>query len=76
MGLVTAISHKPVNGRARHRKVECTYSVVTGDDGSKLLQLDTYGSEHRQIPGKKSQTLRFSPPALQELKRILAEHQL
>lgn len=76
MGLVTAILHKPVSGRAQHRRVECTYSVVTDHDGSRLLQLDTYGSEDRQIPGKKSQTLRFSPQALQELKRILSEHQL
>lgn len=76
MGFVTSISHKPLHGRSKHREVECTYCVVASNDGTKLLQLDTYGSERREIPGKKSQTLRFSQEALLELKRILKENDL
>src|SRR5262249_54262736 len=41
-------------------EVECTYSIILGDDGEELLQIDTYGSRLRQMPGKKSQSIRFS----------------
>jgi hypothetical protein len=44
---------------------------MTDDSGEKYLQLDTYGSKHRQEQGKQSQTLRFSPEAIEQLKIIL-----
>jgi hypothetical protein len=52
---------------------DCTYSIIQGNDGSKSLQIDTYGSAHRKMPGKKSQSLRFSPEAIEQLRRILSE---
>ena len=69
---------KPLNllKSARHAKVECTFSLVTNEDGRKLLQLDTYGSPGRQIPGKKSQSLRFTPEALLLLKQIIQSNGL
>jgi hypothetical protein len=41
------------------------------EDGGCLLQLDTYGSDERQIPGKVSQSLQFDEHAAQELFSIL-----
>ena len=69
---------KPLNlmKSGRHSEVECTFSLVTNEDGRKFLQLDTYGSPGRQIPGKKSQTLRFTPEALQILKQIIQSNGL
>jgi hypothetical protein len=52
---------------------DCTYSIIQNDDGRKSLQIDTYGSADRKMPGKKSQTLRFSPEAVDHLRRILSE---
>lgn len=35
-----------------HSEVDCTYSIVTDDLGRRYLQVDTYGSTERQIPGE------------------------
>jgi hypothetical protein len=76
MGLIDSITHRPLQAFAAHSAVECTFDLVTLDDGTKCLQLDTYGSTRRQIAGKKSQTLRFTPAAIATLKSIIAEHSL
>jgi hypothetical protein len=56
-----------------HSESDCTYSLVA-TPGGKCLQIDTYGSSQRQMPGKKSQSIRFAPEAIEELKTILAKH--
>ncbi len=76
MGLVTKLLRQPLQIRANHLEVECTYDVVTEADGKKYLQLDTYGSRKREMPGKKSQSIRLSPEAIAQLKRILEEEGL
>jgi hypothetical protein len=53
-----------------HTSVECTYSILRTDEGS-FLQIDTYGSKSRQERGKKSQSIRFSPEAIDQLRHIL-----
>lgn len=58
----------------RHTDAEGTYSIIYESDGEKVLQIDTYGSKNRRIPGKVSQSIRFSPEGLKQLKRILKEH--
>jgi hypothetical protein len=57
-----------------HRDVDCTYSIVTDDQGHRYLQIDTYGSATRKMPGKKSQSIRFAPEAIEQLKRLLKQH--
>ena len=56
---------------ARHTEAQCTYAIVRDDDGKSYLQVDTYGSATRQIRGKKSQSIRFSPEAVVQLRRII-----
>jgi hypothetical protein len=56
---------------SKHSYVNCTYAIITDDLGDKYLQIDTYGSATRKIPGKKSQSIRFSPEAIDQLKEIL-----
>ena len=56
---------------SEHSDVNCTYAIITDDLGDKYLQIDTYGSATRKIPGKKSQSIRFSPEAIDQLKEIL-----
>jgi hypothetical protein len=57
MAIVKRLTHQPLERDSKHTVVECTYSIVLESDGSKSLQLDTYGSNQRQIKGKKSQSL-------------------
>jgi len=72
MAIVRHLERQPLQIDARHREVECTYSIVVSEDGSKYLQIDTYGSQERKMPGKKSQSLRIAPSGILELKQILS----
>jgi len=76
MALVENISPLKLGRDVDHRSVECTFDVITNANGEKFLQLDTYGSSARQLRGKKSQSLRLSPNALQQLKQIIHTHKL
>jgi hypothetical protein len=39
--------------------------------GKQCLQIDIYGSPGRQFHGKKSQSIKFGPEAIDELRRLL-----
>ena len=74
MAIVRKLERVTLARDTKHSEVkDCTYSIILADDGSKSLQIDTYGSAERQIPGKKSQSIRFSPDALKQLEKILSE---
>ena len=74
MAVVNKITHQALERDSKHSEVECTYDIVTDKDGRRYLQLDTYGSKERQIKGKKSQSIRLSQAAIEELKSILKQH--
>jgi len=63
MAIVRKLESIQLDRDSKHSEVNCTYAVVEDDKGSKYLQIDTYGSKTRKIPGKKSQSIRFSPEA-------------
>ena len=74
MAVVRRMDHMPLDKDSPHTDVDCTYSIVTDDQGRRFLQIDTYGSTTRKIPGKKSQSIRFAPEAIEQLKLLLREH--
>ncbi len=74
MAIIRQLQARMIEKEARHTEAKCTYSIVTGSDGTKLLQIDTYGSKGRKFPDKASQSIRFSKEALEQLKGILQEH--
>lgn len=80
MALVTQLTHqRPRESQTAdspHAEVECTYYVGTDKEGRSYLQLDTYGSRNRDMPGKKSQSLRLGATAIAQLKAILQEEGL
>jgi len=57
----------------RHSEADCSYSIIVEQSGT-YLQIDTYGSRQRKLIGKKSQSIRFAPEAIEQLKTILAKH--
>ena len=71
MALVKKLEKKTLERKSNHTEAECTYSVFSDDCSEKYLQIDTYGSQDRQEQGKQSQTIRFSPDAIKQLKIIL-----
>jgi hypothetical protein len=74
MAVVRQLEHLALQHDSPHTEVECTYSIVTDDQGLRFLQIDTYGSTIRKIPGKKSQSIRFAPEAIEQLKVLLQKH--
>jgi hypothetical protein len=74
MAIVRRLEPLSLEKDSPHSEVECTYSIVHDGAGRGYLQVDTYGSKVRQIPGKKSQSIRFAPEAIQQLKILLAKH--
>ena len=70
MALVRSLKAQPLEKGSPHSEVECTYSIVD-EEGKRYLQIDTYGSKKRKIPGKKSQSMRLAPEAIKELKALL-----
>lgn len=75
MALVKYLKRVPLSGKSNHTEVECTIDVVS-EDGVRFLQIDTYGSAERKIPGKKSQSLRLAPEAIRQLRQIIQDHGL
>jgi hypothetical protein len=74
MAIVRNLTRIKLERDSVHSEVkDCTYSIIQGNDGRKSLQIDTYGSAYRKMPDKKSQSIRFSPEAIEQLRRILSE---
>ena len=71
MAIVRKLEPITLEYDAKHTEVNCTYSIVQDTAGDKYLQIDTYGSKKRKIPGKKSQSIRFSSEAIKQLKAII-----
>ncbi len=71
MAIIRALPLRQLEIEAKHTEADATYCWVKDGDGVRYLQIDTYGSSERDIPGKKSQTIRFSPEAQSALRRIL-----
>jgi len=73
MAVIRRLEHVTLERGSAHTEVECTYSIIDNNEG-RCLQIDTYGSALRRIPGKKSQSIRFAPEAIKQLKLLLQEH--
>lgn len=71
MAIVRNMEFATLARDSKHSEVDATYSIVISETGERLLQVDTYGSSERQETGKKSQSIRFSPEAINQLKNIL-----
>ncbi len=74
MAIVRKLEPIQLDRDSKHSEVDCTYSIVEDDKENKYLQIDTYGSKSRKIPGKKSQSIRFSPEAIEQFKEILKQN--
>jgi hypothetical protein len=73
MAIIEKLQRIEIERDVAHSPVEATYSIVEDAEGRRCLQIDTYGSASRKMPGKKSQSLRFTPGALVQLVAILKD---
>jgi hypothetical protein len=72
MAIVRKLELITLERESNHTEVSCTYSIIQSIDG-KSLQIDTYGSARRKMLDKKSQSIRFDPEAIAQLRDILAK---
>ena len=71
MAFVRHLRRVELEAKGAHSEASASYSFVTDENGDKLLQIDTYGSPTRKRLGVKSQSIRFSKGAIDELREIL-----
>lgn len=72
MALVRKFEEKRRERYSVHKEIDAYYSSFERD-GQSLLQIDTYGSKDRQMPGKQSQTLQLDKTGAAALYRILKD---
>lgn len=73
MALISEFEESPADGPTRSRtKVTCGFRTVEVE-GERVVQLSTYGSAQRKIPGKTSQSIEVDRQGAEELIRILRE---
>jgi hypothetical protein len=72
MALISAFEPSSPDTQRLHGPVTCGYRTFTVD-GRRVLQLDTYGSAQRQIPGKISQSIQLDAGSARELLGIIEE---
>jgi hypothetical protein len=58
MALIRRFTHQHRERVSLHDEIDATYSSFERD-GRILLQIDTYGRNTRQVPGKVSQTIQL-----------------
>jgi hypothetical protein len=72
VALIRSFTRKYMDRNSLHDEIEATYTIFERD-GRVLLQIDTYGRETREIPGKKSQTIQLDREGAIALFRILKQ---
>ena len=73
MAWVDAFEIKQGSVRRQPTHVVGFVKVADTPDGSPIVQIDTYGSADRAIPGKQSQTIQLGREAAEQLYRILGD---
>ena len=70
MALINEFQERPLTPTRLHGRVLCGYAAVEVG-GQRVLQLETYGSDDRKMPGKVSQVIQLDEASARSLKRII-----
>ncbi len=73
MAWVKRIERKEGEGRRQPSEVVAFVKVFAVRDSSPIIQIDAFGSEDRQNPGKQSQTLQFGKESARQLFDLLKQ---
>lgn len=73
MALVKKLERVEKQRNSVHEEVECTYTIFTNSAGDKYFQIDTYGSNNREIRGKVSQSIQLNKDSAIELLEIITK---
>jgi hypothetical protein len=70
MALVRDISETTKDRQSVHEEVDCLATSFSAD-GEQYLQLETFGTSHRKIPGKVSQSFQLNRESAAKLKKLI-----
>lgn len=70
MALLKRFDRKEMERNSLHDEIVASYTVFERD-GRVLLQIDSYGREEREMPGKKSQSIQLDRDGAFQLYSIL-----
>lgn len=70
MALIDRFEERPLTPTRLHGRVLCGYKAVNVA-GERVLQLETYGSDDREFPGKVSQVIQLDEAGARELRAII-----
>lgn len=73
MAIIRKFDELELKANARHTETHGGWSLQ-GQDGEKFIQINTFGSDDREIPEKVSQTLRLSKDAIEQLAELAKKH--
>jgi hypothetical protein len=72
MAFLGEFSSVPSSASSLHKPVLCGWRMFDVE-GKRILQLDTYGSEDRQIPDKVSQSIQIDREGAATLLKLIRE---
>jgi len=72
VALIRRFLEKHMERNSLHDEIEASYTLFERD-GRSILQIDTYGRENREMPGKKSQSIQIDEAGAIALRAILKE---
>lgn len=70
MALIRSFQRKHMERNSLHDEIEATYTAFERD-GRVFIQIDSYGRDTREMPGKKSQTIQLDREGAVALFNIL-----
>ncbi len=72
MALIKSFEHKSIDRNSIHDGIYATYTTFERY-GRKFIQVDSYGRDQREMPGKKSQTFQLGEKFARDLFDILRD---
>jgi hypothetical protein len=73
MALISQFNAKHRDKYTTHKPIEADYYVLKTDGKVQLIQIDTRGTQDREIPDKLSQTIQLDRESARALFNILKE---
>jgi hypothetical protein len=70
MALIRQFDRKHMERNSIHDEISASYTIFERDD-QRFIQIDSYGREDREIPGKKSQSIQLDRQGAYQLYKIL-----
>jgi hypothetical protein len=67
MAWVKSVSREDSKGRLQPTQVVAIVKVFETDGSTRIVQIDTNGSDERENPGKQSQTIQFGKESAKQL---------